>query len=113
MELSNRKDRVTIFCNWGRLQEVHIHRGLSIGGLRCFILSKWQCQVSSWISGCGREVWTADTHLTIINVYEILRALAPNEISEAGSEARGRKRWEDRDPEHSSVEILERSQRED
>lgn len=113
MELSNRKDGVAIFCNWGRLREVHICRGLSIESSRCLVLSKWQCQVSSWICGSGREVWAADTHLTVISIYGIPRALGPDKISKAGSGARSRKRWENRDPEHSSVERLERPQKED
>lgn len=95
------------------LAEVHICRALSIGSSRCLVLSKCQCQVSSWISGSGKAVWAADTHLTVIGIYRIPRALGPGDVSKAGSGARSRKRWEDRDPERSSAERLERLQKED
>ena len=69
---------------------------------------KWQCEVSSWISGSERELWAADIHLTVIGIYMILRALRSDEISKTGSRARGRKKWENGDPEHSNVERLEK-----
>lgn len=69
---------------------------------------KWQCEVSSWISGSERELWAADIHLTVIGIYMILRVLRSDEISKTGSRARGRKKWENGDPEHSNVERLEK-----